>query len=90
MSEFRILVQTVTELAIQTDKGLLLAEHALEILRQRRIILPALTVIERVCGEAITRANRRIYKILNAPLSEHDSNNLIYGVGLHQHPASFQ
>ncbi len=60
MSEFRILVRTVTELAMQTDKGLLLAEHALEILRQWRIILPALTVIERVCGEAITRANRRI------------------------------
>ncbi len=70
LSDFRFLVQTLTDLAMQTDKGVLLAEHALATLRQRRVILPALTVVERACAEAITRANRRIYRALIEPLSD--------------------
>jgi hypothetical protein len=76
LSDFRFLVQTLADLAMQTDKGLLLAEHALEMLRQRRVILPALTVVERACGEAITRANRRIYRALIEPLNEHHRRRL--------------
>ena len=40
LSDFRFLVQTLTDVGMQTDKGLLLAQHALEALRQRRVILP--------------------------------------------------
>ena len=76
LSDFRFLVQILTDLAMQTDKGLLLAEHALEMLRQRRIILPALTVVERACGESITRANRRIHRALSGPLNEHHRRRL--------------
>ncbi len=47
----------------------MLAAHALETLRQRRVILPALTVIERACAEAVTRTNRRIYRALIEPLT---------------------
>lgn len=54
---------------MQTDKGLVLAAQALETLRQRQIILPALTVVERACAEAVTRANRRIYRTLTEPLT---------------------
>ncbi|MDX9718706.1 MAG: Tn3 family transposase [Thauera sp.] len=76
LSDFRHLAQTLTDLAMQTDKGLLLAEHALETLRQRRVILPALTVVERACAEAITRANRRIYRALIEPLHDHHRRRL--------------
>ncbi len=76
LSDFRFLVQTLTDLGMQTDKGLLLAEHALETLRHRRVILPALTVVERACAEAITRANRRIYRALTQPLHEHHRRRL--------------
>lgn len=76
LSDFRLLVPTLTDLAMQTDKGPLLAEHALETLRQRRVILPALTVIERACAEAITRANRRIYRDLIEPLQNHHRRRL--------------
>lgn len=76
LSDFRILVRTLSDLAMQTDKGLLLAEHALETLRQRRVILPALTVVERACAEAITRANRRIYRALIEPLHDHHRRSL--------------
>lgn len=66
--QFRRLVGSLTDLAMQTDKGMLLAGHALEALRADRIILPAMTVVERACAEAVTRANRRIYRALTASL----------------------
>ena len=76
LSDFRFLVHGLTDLAIQTDKGLVLVAHALETLRHRQIILPALTVIERACAEAVTRANRRIYRLLIEPLTKHHRRRL--------------
>jgi TnpA family transposase len=66
----RLLVHELTDLAMQTDKGLLLAKRAVETLRQRHVILPALTVIERAGAEAVTRANRHIYRALIESLTE--------------------
>jgi len=48
-----------------------LAEALVEMLRQQRIIMPAVDVIERVCGEALTRGTRQVYVALTAPLSAH-------------------
>lgn len=59
----------LTELALQTDKGLVLASHALKALRRRQIVVPALPVVERACARAITRANRRLYRRLIQPLT---------------------
>lgn len=58
------------ELALQTDKGVVLAAHALDSLRRNHIIIPSMDVVERVCAEAITRANRRIYCTLTESLSD--------------------
>jgi len=52
LSDFRQTVHALAELAVQTDKGVVLAAHALDILRRRRVIIPPLDVIERVCAEA--------------------------------------
>jgi hypothetical protein len=54
------LSSAATELALQTDKGIMLANSVLDDLRHRHVILPTLDVVERVCAEAITRANRRL------------------------------
>jgi TnpA family transposase len=71
MSHYRQAVQWLTEeLAMQTDKGIVLVGALIEHLRRQSIILPALNAIERVCAEAITRANRRIYDTLTEPLSD--------------------
>ncbi len=67
---YRQAVHAATDLALQTDKGIVLAGSVLESLRHQHIILPTLDVVERVCAEAITRANRRIYDALADPLSE--------------------
>ena len=48
----------------------MLAVSVLDTLRHRHIIIPALDVIERVCAEAITRANRRIYEALSESLAD--------------------
>jgi len=70
MSPYRQAVQLLTELAMQTDKGIVLASALIEHLRRQSVILPAINAIERVSAEAITRANRRIYDALAEPLSE--------------------
>jgi TnpA family transposase len=69
LSHFRQTVLAVTDLALQTDKGLVLAGNALEVLRKRHVIIPTLDVIERVCAEAVTKANRRIYAVLTDSLT---------------------
>ncbi len=69
MSHYRQAVHTLTELAMQTDKGIVLASALIEHLRRQSIILPALNAIERASAEAITRAIRRIHEALSEPLS---------------------
>lgn len=76
LSDFRFLIKSLTELAIQTDKGLTLATYTLETLRQHQIILPPFAVIERACAAAITRANRRIYRSLVTPLTKYHQQRL--------------
>ena len=73
---YRQTVNRLCELAMQTDKGVVLARQVLDDLRQRRIIIPSLDVIERVCAEAITRANRRLYRLLNDPLTTDHRDHL--------------
>ena len=70
LTHYRQAAPTTTELALQTDKGIVLASSVLDALRHQHIILPTLDVVERVCAEAITRANRRIYDALTEPLSD--------------------
>lgn len=74
IADFRQLVEHIGEMATQTDKGLILVERARDFLRSRKIALPDVTVIERACAQAMTRANRRIYATLCDQLSpEHRS-----------------
>ena len=65
---YRAAVHVLEELAWQTDKSVVLAGALVDELRRQAILLPTLLVIERICAEAITRGNRRIYRALNEPL----------------------
>jgi hypothetical protein len=66
---YRQAVQTLSALAAQTDKGIVLASTLIENLRRQSVILPAMNAIERACAEAVTRANRRIHVALTDSLS---------------------
>ena len=60
----------------QTNQGILLAQALVESLRKAKIIIPGLPVVERWCAEVVTRAQRRLYKRLTAPLSEDQKEKL--------------
>jgi hypothetical protein len=76
ITDYRRFVRQLTELAQQTDHGIVLAEALVETLRQQRIILPAVDVLERVCSEALTRGTRQVSEALTAPLSHHHRRSL--------------
>jgi TnpA family transposase len=69
LTHFRQTVHALTELALQTDKSIVLATQSLNTLRDQRIIIPAVDVIERICAKAITLANRHIHAALTDALS---------------------
>lgn len=71
LSDYRRLVHKIAELAQQTDRGIVLATTLVEAMRQYRLIMPSVEVIERVCAEALTRGTRLVYEALTAPLSEY-------------------
>ena len=50
--------------ALQTTQGLVLAQAVVEELRRRRIVLPPVLVIERICAEVATRAQRHVHRAL--------------------------
>jgi len=66
---FRQGVHQLTDLAAQTERGIVLATALVDALRQQRVVLPPIEVLERVCAEALTRGARRAYAALAAPLS---------------------
>lgn len=69
ITDFRRLVEDVSEVAAQTDKGLLLVQSAVSSVRACKVALPGISVIERACAQALTRANRNIYATLCERLS---------------------
>lgn len=54
---------------MQTDKGVVLAAQVIDTLRHQSIIIPSLDVVDRICAQAITRANRSIHAALTDPPS---------------------
>ena len=69
LNHYRDLVEEIASVALNTDKGAVLVEHALEFLRSRSIVLPGISVIERACAQALTRANRGIFASLGEQLT---------------------
>ena len=71
IADYRRFVHQLADLARQTDRGIVLAEALVDLLRQGHIILPTVDVIERMCSEALARGTRQVYEALIAPLSDH-------------------
>ena len=75
-AHYRQFAAELVSLADQTHQGILLAQALVESLRKAKIIIPGLPVVERWCAEVVTRAQRRLYKRLTAPLSEDQKKKL--------------
>lgn len=69
-------VAQIIELAMQTDRGVVLANALLDVLRRQRIMIPSVDVLERMCAAALTRGTRRVYEALTTPLSSHQKQLL--------------
>lgn len=60
IGHYRQAVQLLTELAMQTDKGIVLARALIEHLRRQSVIVPALNAVaSTICSSAATTARRR-------------------------------
>ena len=67
----------LTDLALPTNKALALAEELIELLRSRRIIVPAITMIDGLCAEALARGVKLLYKRLTRWPDDHCGTNLM-------------
>jgi len=74
--DYRRFLYQLADLAQQINRGIVLAEALVEMLRQQHIIVPAVDVIERMCSEALTCGTRQTYEALAAPLSENHQRAL--------------
>jgi TnpA family transposase len=70
LRQFHQFARWLAELAMQTDKGVVLATALAQELRREKVVLPPLNVIERICALAITRANRKICSTLAETLND--------------------
>jgi TnpA family transposase len=68
-SHYRENLMWLEDLAMQTDKGIVLVSTLIEHLRGQLILLPSIKVLERLCSEAITKSNQKIYENLTEFLS---------------------
>lgn len=69
MKRYDEMIDELRYIAEQTDKGIIIASSLVEILRRKKVLFPAINVIERICAEAITLANRDIYNKLSKSLN---------------------
>lgn len=69
ITDFRRIVETASQVAEQTDNGLLLVESAVSSLRGSRVVLPGMNVIERACAQGLTKATRNIHETVCERLS---------------------
>ena len=70
IAEYRKVRGSLTDLALRTNKALALAEQLIELLRSQRIIVPAITMIDRLCAEALARGVKLLYKRLTQSLDD--------------------
>ena len=68
--EYREMVLWLLPLARKTDAGTVLVSSLIEEMRARKIIVPALSTLERLGWETRRRAQRQVYRQLTAGLTE--------------------
>ena len=69
-SYYRELIDWLMPLALQTTQGMVLAHAIANELRARRILLPTVALIEKMCAIALTRAERETFRRLTSGLTD--------------------
>jgi TnpA family transposase len=76
LKHFRPSLYYLSDLALQTDKGVVLAQALVDFLRQKQVVIPSLEVIERLCAQAVTHGNKRLYRLLVSGLKNEQQEHL--------------
>jgi hypothetical protein len=66
--DYRAVSAALLPVAIQTTQGLVIAQAAVDELRRRRIVLPPVRALDKLCAAVATRAQRSVYRLLTGPL----------------------
>lgn len=69
-SDYRVLIDWLSPLALQTTQGMVLAHAVANELRTRHILLPTVAMIEKMCAIALTRAERETFRRLTVGLTD--------------------
>jgi hypothetical protein len=69
-SDYRVMIDWLSPLALQTTQGMVLAHAVANELRTRHILLPTVAMIEKMCAIAVTRAERETFRRLTAGLTD--------------------
>jgi TnpA family transposase len=75
-TEYRRRRGALTEIALQTNNPMVIAQALLEMLRADRIIVPLPRVVDRLCAEALTRGTRLFYRRLTDDLDANHRERL--------------
>ena len=75
-AEYRQQRASLTELALQTDKAVVIAQQLVEILRKNRVIVPLAGVVDRLSSDAIARGTRLFYQRLTEGLNDEHRKRL--------------
>lgn len=57
---YRALVERLLPVAMQTTQGIVLAQAAVDELKRRHVLLPAVAALEKLCASVAARAVRRV------------------------------
>lgn len=63
LPHYRLCVQHLLATSVQTESGMVLVRVLLDYLRQKKVIIPGIEVLERVCAEAMTLGTKRVYRV---------------------------
>lgn len=69
-TDYRTLIDWLMLLALQTTQGMVLAHAVANELRTRKILLPTVALIEKICAIALTRAERETFRRLTTGLTD--------------------
>jgi hypothetical protein len=72
----RELVTWLLPIAGQTTQGMVLVRAVIDELRGRKIVIPRISVIERIASQAATRADRLLFELLSGHLEPEHRHGL--------------
>jgi TnpA family transposase len=73
---YRELSRWLLPIALSTEHGIVVADAVIEELRTRKVILPAVSTLERLCWETRRRAQQQVFTTLTHSLSEEQRRQL--------------